>query len=63
MPGFLKLFTEQQDRIPLLHQVIQQAAFDLYFKEYILGFPTPAFVTAPGMDLSTRFPSIVVNLL
>ena len=32
MPGFLKLFTERQDRIPLLHQVIQQAAFDLYFK-------------------------------
>jgi hypothetical protein len=63
MPGFLKLFTEQQDRIPLLHQVIQQAAFDLYFKDNALGFPTPTFVTDPGMDLSSRFPSVTLNLL
>jgi len=63
MPGFLKLFTEQQDRIFLLHQVIQQAAFDLYFKEGILGLPIPPFVTAPGIDLAARFPSMTLNLL
>jgi hypothetical protein len=56
MPGFLKLFTEQQDRIPLLHQAVQQAAFDLYFKSGGLGLPTPAFVTDPGLDLSDTFP-------
>ncbi len=63
LPGFLKLFTEQQDRIALLHQVIQQAGFDLYFKEDVLGMPTPPFVTAPGIDLGTRFPSMTLNLL
>jgi len=63
MPGFLKLFTEQQDRIQLLHQVIQQAAFDLYFNDNTAGFPMPPFVTDPGMDLSARFPSVTLNLL
>jgi hypothetical protein len=63
LPGFLKLFTEQQDRIPLLHQIIQQAAFDLYFKDKAVGFPTPPFVTNPGLDLSARFPSLTLNLL
>lgn len=63
MPGFLKLFTEQQDRIPLLHQVIQQAAFDLYFKDGAVGLPTPAFVTESGIDLVAQFPSMTLNLL
>jgi hypothetical protein len=63
MPGFLKLFTEQQDRISLLHQIIQQAAFDLYFKDNTVGFPMPQFVTNPQMDLSARFPSVTLNLL
>ncbi len=63
MPGFLKLFTEQQDRILLLHNVIQQAAFDLYFKANAVGFPVPPFVTDPGVDLSARFPSVTLNLL
>jgi hypothetical protein len=63
MPGFLKLFTEQQDRIPLLHQVIQRAAFDLYFKDGAVGLPTPAFVTAPDIDLAAQFPSMTLNLL
>lgn len=63
MPGFLKLFTEQQDRIPLLHQVIQQAAFDLYFKDNALGFQVPSFVTDPGLDLNTQFPKLTLNLL
>lgn len=63
MPGFLKLFTEQQDRIPLLHQVIQQAAFDLYFKNNVLGLPTPPYVTDPGLDLNADFPTMVLNLL
>lgn len=63
MPGFLKLFTEQQDRIPMLHQVIQQAAFDLYFKSNVLGLPTPPYVTDPGLDLNADFPTMVLNLL
>ena len=63
MPGFLKLFTEQQDRIPLLHQVIQQAAFDLYFKNDAIGLTTPSFVTDPGVELDVMFPAMVVNLL
>ena len=62
-PGFPKLFTEQQDRIKLLHQVIQQAAFDLYFKDNTAGFPTLSFMTDPGMDLSARLPSVTLNLL
>lgn len=61
MPGFLKLFTEQQDRIPLLHRVIQQAAFDLYFKSGAIGLQTPSFVTDPGLDLKAKFPKITVN--
>jgi hypothetical protein len=63
MLGFLKLFTEEQDRVPLLHQVIQQAAFDLYFRESAIGLPTPPFVTNPGLDLRVDFPGLVVNLL
>ena len=63
MPGFLKLFTEQQDRIPMLHQVIQQAAFDLYFKTNVLGLPTPPYVTDPGLNLNADFPKMVLNLL
>jgi hypothetical protein len=63
MPGFLKLFTEQQDRIPLLHLVVQQAAFDLYFKESSIGLPTPAFVIDPELDLNADFPTMVANLL
>jgi hypothetical protein len=63
MPGFLKLFTEQQDRIPLLHQVVQQAAFDLYFKGKAIGLPTPLFVTDPGLDLNAKFPKMILNLL
>jgi len=63
MPGFLKLFTEQQDRIPLLHQVIQQAAFELYCKDSALGLRIPPFVTDPELDLNALFPNLVVNLL
>jgi hypothetical protein len=63
MPGFLKLFTEQQDRIPLLHQVIQQTAFDLYFRSSALGLPIPPYVTDPGLDLNARFPAMALNLL
>lgn len=63
MPGFLKLFTEQQDRIELLHQVIQQAAFDLYFKGCSLGLQPPEFVTTRELDLNALFPEIKVNLL
>jgi hypothetical protein len=63
MPGFLKLFTEQQDRIRLLHQIIQQAAFDLYFKNGAAGLPTPTFVTDPGIDLAAKFPTMTLNLL
>ena len=63
MPGFLKLFTEQQDRVELLHKVIQQAAFDLYFKSSDIGFPTPADVADPGLDLNAKFPTLAVNLL
>ena len=63
MPGFLKLFTEQQDRIELLHRVIQQAAFDLYFKAGAIGLPTPPFVTNQGLDLSAEFPETTLNLL
>jgi hypothetical protein len=63
MPGFLKLFTEQQDRIPLLYRAIQQAAFDLYFKGSAVGIPTPTFVVDPGLDLIAVFPGMVVNLL
>jgi hypothetical protein len=63
MPGFLKLFTEQQDRIPLLHQVIQQAAFNLYFQGEGIGIQTPPYVTAPGLDLSADFPKLGLNLL
>jgi hypothetical protein len=63
IPGFLKLFTEQQDRIPLLHQVIQQVAFDLYFKDSAIGLVTPPFVTDPGIDLGAKFPGTTLNLL
>ena len=63
MPGFLKLFTEQQDRIPLLHQVIQQVAFDLYFRDSAIGMPTPSFIADPGIDVSTRFPNVEVQIL
>lgn len=63
MPGFLKLFTEQQDPIPLLQQVIRQAAFDLYFKGSAIGLPTPLFVSDPKLDLKAKFPSTAINLL
>lgn len=63
MPGFLKLFTEQQDRIDLLHKVIQQAAFNLYFKCGDIGFPTPGYVTDPGLELNALFPKLAVNVL
>jgi hypothetical protein len=63
MPGFLKLFTEEQDRIELLHQVIQQRAFDLYFKDGAIGLPRPDFVTSPGLDLHARFSGIKTLLL
>jgi hypothetical protein len=63
MPGFLKLFTEQQDRIELLHQVVQQAAFDLYFKDGTIGLPTPVYVSNPGLDLIGEFPGIRLSLL
>jgi hypothetical protein len=63
MPGFLKLSTEQQDRIPLVHKVILQAAFNLYFRGDVIGMPTPTYVTDPGLDLSTEFPDLRLNLL
>lgn len=63
MPGFLKLFTEQQDRIALLHHVIQQAAYDLYFRESTIGLPTPVFVTDHRIDLRARFPDLMMNVL
>jgi hypothetical protein len=63
MPGFLKLFTEQQDRIGSLHRVIQQVAFDLYFKGGAIGVPTPSFVQNPGIDLDAEFAGLQVNLL
>ncbi len=65
MPGFLKLFTEKQDRIELLHRVIQQAAFDLYFrKDGVIGLgQIPTFVTDPGLDLNAMFPTIRLNVL
>jgi hypothetical protein len=63
MPGFLKLFTEKQDRILRLHQIIQQAAFDLYFKNDAVGLPKPTFVTDPGIDLAADFPTMTLNLL
>jgi hypothetical protein len=63
MPGFLKLFTEQQDRVELLHQVIQQAAFDLYFKDCSLALQPAEFVTTRGLDLNALFPELKLNLL
>jgi hypothetical protein len=63
MPGFIKLFTEQQDRIDLLHWVVQQGAFDLYFKDGALGLPTPPFVSDPGIDLKADFRGVTLNLL
>lgn len=63
MPGFLKLFTEQQDRIALLHKTIQQTAYDLFFKENPIGLPTPSVVSDPGLDLRAEFPRLVRNLL
>jgi len=63
MPGFLKLFTEQQDRIELLHRVVQQAAFDLYFRTRSIGLPAPSFVTEQGLDLKMKFPGLVWNVL
>jgi hypothetical protein len=63
MPGFLKLFTEQQDRIPILHEVIQRAAFDIYFEKGSIGLPTPSFVSAPVLDLATILCGAAINLL
>jgi hypothetical protein len=58
MPGFLKLFTVQEDRISLLYRVIRQAAFDLYFRSDSIGIPTPPFVAGPGLSLHADFPSL-----
>ena len=65
MPGFLKLFTEQQDRIALLHQVVQQAAFDLYFKgKQPLDSRCFCFRhRTQGWICLLWFPSLTLNLL
>jgi hypothetical protein len=63
MPGFLKLFTEQQDRVELLQKVIQQAAFDLYFKNAALGIAAPEYVVDPCYDLGAMFPGFTPNVL
>ena len=63
MPGFLKLFTEQQDPIQELQVVIRQAAYDLYFRNETLGLTAPPFVSDPGLDLPSRFSDLILNLL
>ncbi len=63
MPGFLKLFTEQQDRMTLLHEAIEQAAFDLFFRGELLGLRCPAFVRDHGRNLKAEFPNWVPNVL
>ncbi len=52
MPGFLKLFTEKQDCIPGLQEVLQQAAFNLYFKDRAIGLDLPAHVSDPKLHLN-----------
>src|SRR5207247_1876119 len=56
VPGFLKLFTEEQDKIDLLHDVLQQAAFNLYFKDLTLGIDVPVSVSDRGIDLCKLCP-------
>jgi hypothetical protein len=63
LPGFLKLFTEAQDRVPLLHRVIQQAAYDLYFRQPSAELPRPGFVSDPGLDMAVLFPKWKPNLV
>lgn len=51
MPFWAGMLTEDQHQLPELRQAIQQASWELYFRENPVC-PPPGFVANPGMDLA-----------
>jgi hypothetical protein len=63
IPGFLKLSTEEQDSIPLLKCIIQQAAFDTYFAKKAIGIRAPNGVEQPKLKVKRYLRGATLNFV